>query len=188
MILEKRNPQVCFSSIEPFISFRSCDCNSMRNVWRKEPPEEEEENYILGCMFKCKSVYKCRYCPKIICLNEISIQAHVSSKKHAYLERLHKEENHSTDDEEVDDPEEKQIKGNRRARRQGKRSLKKGKLGTEKDEVEKSETPSQIKGNRKARRQGMMRSQIQEKGSSTTQRESAGASQKSRKKRRKTKD
>lgn len=46
----------------------------------EEPPEEEEENYILGCMIKCKSVYKCRYCPDTICLNEKSMEAHVSSK------------------------------------------------------------------------------------------------------------
>lgn len=32
--------------------------------------EEEEENYIMGCMIKCKLVYKCRYCLNIICLNE----------------------------------------------------------------------------------------------------------------------
>lgn len=46
----------------------------------EEPPEEEEENYILGCMIKSKSVYKCRYCPTIVCLNEGTMQAHVSSK------------------------------------------------------------------------------------------------------------
>lgn len=46
----------------------------------EEPPEEEEENYILGCMIKCKSVYKCRYCPNTVCLNETTMQQHVSSK------------------------------------------------------------------------------------------------------------
>lgn len=51
-----------------------------RNPFLEEPPEEEEENYILGCMVKRKSVYKCRYCPDVICLNEATMQAHVSSK------------------------------------------------------------------------------------------------------------
>ncbi|KFK40767.1 hypothetical protein AALP_AA2G038200 [Arabis alpina] len=197
-----------------------------RDFHLEEPPEEEEENYILGCMIKCNKVYKCRYCPKVICLNEISMNAHVASKKHAYCEKLHREKMLGSDDE-VEKP--SQIKGNRRSQRQGK-SSKKEKLGTDDDEVDnKSETPSQlikgnrparrqgmmrslkneklrtdddevdnktetpsqlIKGNRRARRQGMMRSQKQEKvqGSSTTQRASADASQKARKKRRQSKD
>ena len=46
----------------------------------EEPPEEEEENYILGFMIKCKSVYKCRYCPNTVCLNEKTMPEHVSSK------------------------------------------------------------------------------------------------------------
>ncbi|XP_013605844.1 PREDICTED: myelin transcription factor 1-like protein isoform X5 [Brassica oleracea var. oleracea] len=89
----------------------------------EEPPEEEEDNYILGCMIKCKSVYKCRYCPNTICLNERTMQEHVSSKNHARSEKLMKEAKLGTDDEDVDDPEtpsqEKQVKGNRKSRRQG---------------------------------------------------------------------
>jgi hypothetical protein len=50
------------------------------NRFLEEPPEEEEENYILGCMIQSKSVYKCRYCPTVVCLNENTMQAHVSSK------------------------------------------------------------------------------------------------------------
>lgn len=50
------------------------------NRYLEEPPEEVEENYILGCMIQSKSVYKCRYCPTVVCLNENTMQAHVSSK------------------------------------------------------------------------------------------------------------
>jgi hypothetical protein len=73
------------------------------NRFLEEPPEEEEENYILGCMIQSKSVYKCRYCPTVVCLNENTMQAHVSSKKHARMEKLVKEGKIRTDDEEVDD-------------------------------------------------------------------------------------
>ncbi|KAF3583160.1 hypothetical protein DY000_02031372, partial [Brassica cretica] len=134
----------------------------------EEPPEED---YILGFMIKCKSVYKCRYCPNTVCLNEKTMQEHVSSKKHARSEKLMKEEKFGTDDDEdVDDPEkpsqEKQIKGNRRSQRKGKRSQKQGNLRTDDDKVDDPKTPSQekqVKGNRKSRRQGMIVSQKQEK-------------------------
>lgn len=32
------------------------------------------------CVLKCKSVYKCRLCPKIVCLNEESLKTHLKSK------------------------------------------------------------------------------------------------------------
>lgn len=32
------------------------------------------------CVLKSKSVYKCRLCPKIVCLNEESLKTHLKSK------------------------------------------------------------------------------------------------------------
>lgn len=35
---------------------------------------------IPDCILKCKSVFKCRICPRIICLNEETLRAHLESK------------------------------------------------------------------------------------------------------------
>ncbi|GMH27222.1 hypothetical protein Nepgr_029065 [Nepenthes gracilis] len=40
------------------------------------------------CSLKCKSVFKCRLCPKIICLNEETLRAHLKSRRHARSEKL----------------------------------------------------------------------------------------------------
>ncbi|KMT18608.1 hypothetical protein BVRB_2g027390 isoform A [Beta vulgaris subsp. vulgaris] len=40
------------------------------------------------CVLKCKSVYKCRLCPKIVCLNEESLKTHLKSKRHSRSEKL----------------------------------------------------------------------------------------------------
>lgn len=34
----------------------------------------------LAYVLKCKSVFKCRICPRIVCLNEDSLKAHLKSK------------------------------------------------------------------------------------------------------------
>ncbi|PIM97506.1 hypothetical protein CDL12_30023 [Handroanthus impetiginosus] len=43
------------------------------------------------CVLKCKSVFKCRLCPRIVCLSEETIKAHLNSKRHARSEKLRKE-------------------------------------------------------------------------------------------------
>ncbi|XP_062150681.1 uncharacterized protein LOC133859325 [Alnus glutinosa] len=43
---------------------------------------------IPACILKCKSVFKCRICPRIICLNEETLRAHLKSKRHARSEKL----------------------------------------------------------------------------------------------------
>ncbi|KAI5684329.1 hypothetical protein M9H77_05557 [Catharanthus roseus] len=43
------------------------------------------------CALKCKSVYKCRLCPRIVCLSEETLRAHLKSKRHARSEKLLKE-------------------------------------------------------------------------------------------------
>lgn len=35
------------------------------------------------CILRIKSVFKCRICPKVLCLNEEALMAHLNSKKHA---------------------------------------------------------------------------------------------------------
>ncbi|XP_004233483.1 uncharacterized protein [Solanum lycopersicum] len=55
-------------------------------------PEEDEipsdaSDYVL----KCKSVYKCRLCPRIVCLTVQTLIAHLKSKRHARSVKLLKE-------------------------------------------------------------------------------------------------
>uniref|UniRef100_A0A803M489 C2H2-type domain-containing protein n=2 Tax=Chenopodium quinoa TaxID=63459 RepID=A0A803M489_CHEQI len=40
------------------------------------------------CVLKSKSVFKCRLCPKIVCLNEESLKTHLKSKRHSRSQKL----------------------------------------------------------------------------------------------------
>ncbi|XP_016899886.2 uncharacterized protein LOC103487507 isoform X2 [Cucumis melo] len=40
------------------------------------------------CILKCKSVFKCKLCPRVVCLNEETLKAHLKSKRHARSEKL----------------------------------------------------------------------------------------------------
>lgn len=44
-----------------------------------------------GCILKCKSVFKCRLCPRIVCLTEATMTAHLKSKRHARSAKLLKD-------------------------------------------------------------------------------------------------
>lgn len=46
---------------------------------------------IADCVVKHKSVFKCILCPRIVCLSEVTLQAHLKSKRHARSEKLLKE-------------------------------------------------------------------------------------------------
>lgn len=46
------------------------------------------EDDLPRCILKSKSVYKCRLCPKIVCLNEESLRTHLKSKRHSRSEKL----------------------------------------------------------------------------------------------------
>lgn len=46
--------------------------------------QAELSNFIL----KCKSVYKCRLCPRIVCLSEDTVKTHLNSKRHARSKKL----------------------------------------------------------------------------------------------------
>lgn len=39
-------------------------------------------------ILKSKSVFKCRLCPKVVCLNEETLKTHIKSKRHARSEKL----------------------------------------------------------------------------------------------------
>ncbi|XP_066393400.1 rRNA-processing protein EBP2-like [Miscanthus floridulus] len=41
-----------------------------------------------NCILKCKSVFKCKLCPRLICLNEEMVKIHLKSKRHARSEKL----------------------------------------------------------------------------------------------------
>ncbi|KAI3669647.1 hypothetical protein L6452_40963 [Arctium lappa] len=48
-------------------------------------------NGVLDCVLKSKSVFKCKLCPRIVCLTEETLNAHLKSKRHARSEKLLKE-------------------------------------------------------------------------------------------------
>ncbi|KAJ7975783.1 C2H2 type zf-met: zinc-finger protein [Quillaja saponaria] len=50
----------------------------------KELSPSEFPSYI----FKCKSVFKCKICPRIVCLNEDTLRTHLKSKRHSRSEKL----------------------------------------------------------------------------------------------------
>lgn len=52
------------------------------------PDEESIPVDLPDCIVKCKSAFKCRLCPRIVCLNEKSLRAHLKSKRHARSEKL----------------------------------------------------------------------------------------------------
>ncbi|KAL4354384.1 hypothetical protein GQ457_06G026790 [Hibiscus cannabinus] len=50
--------------------------------------EEPLPDDFPSCVLKCKSVFKCKLCPRIVCLNEESVRAHINSKRHARSKKL----------------------------------------------------------------------------------------------------
>lgn len=58
------------------------------NIPIKEEPLPDD---FPACILKCKSVFKCKLCPRIVCLNEKTMRAHFKSKRHARSEKLLKE-------------------------------------------------------------------------------------------------
>ncbi|KAL9158427.1 hypothetical protein ABFS82_08G068200 [Erythranthe guttata] len=120
-------------------------------------PEEEEETPIdlPDWVLKCKSVYKCRLCPRIVCLTEETLKAHLSSKRHARSDKLRKEGrlklmlNGSGQLEgESDDPEAATISGRKSAERK-----KKGGKGQGKQKKRSRQESRFGKGRSKGRRE-----------------------------------
>lgn len=62
------------------------------NMQNNSIPEEDEIPSDASDFFlKCKSVYKCKLCPRIVCLTIQTLIAHLKSKRHARSVKLLKE-------------------------------------------------------------------------------------------------
>ncbi|XP_057979717.1 uncharacterized protein LOC131165713 isoform X2 [Malania oleifera] len=69
-------------------------CSSSSGYESKDSSANEvdaEPSDVPNCILKCKSVFKCKLCPKIVCLTEETLRAHLKSKRHARSEKLLKE-------------------------------------------------------------------------------------------------
>ncbi|KAF7129222.1 hypothetical protein RHSIM_Rhsim10G0076900 [Rhododendron simsii] len=67
------------------------DGQGYANVVKTLPNTVAEENRIpsdVGCILKCKSGFKCRLCPRIVCMTEETLKAHLKTKRHARSETL----------------------------------------------------------------------------------------------------
>ncbi|XP_075514790.1 uncharacterized protein LOC142549627 isoform X1 [Primulina tabacum] len=53
--------------------------------------KKDTEFDMADCVVKCKSVFKCRLCPRIVCLSEETLNAHINSKRHARSMKLQRE-------------------------------------------------------------------------------------------------
>ncbi|KAI4388938.1 hypothetical protein MLD38_001224 [Melastoma candidum] len=62
------------------------------NDEKREPVFGNEDNSIspdaLTYVLSCKSVFKCKICPPIVCLSKETLKAHLQSKRHARSEKL----------------------------------------------------------------------------------------------------
>ncbi|XP_024029639.1 uncharacterized protein LOC21409737 [Morus notabilis] len=63
---------------------REIPIDGQSNMEEKELPSAD----FPACILKSKSVFKCRICPRIVCLNEETLRAHLKSKRHARSEKL----------------------------------------------------------------------------------------------------
>jgi hypothetical protein len=58
-------------------AFSRVNADSSKVAANKDDPLEADfNNYVL----KCKSVYKCKLCPRIMCLSEDMVRVHLESK------------------------------------------------------------------------------------------------------------
>lgn len=65
---------------------------NLDNARNNSMPEEDDiPRDALDYVLKCKSVFKCRICPRIVCLTVQTLNAHLKSKRHARSEKLLKE-------------------------------------------------------------------------------------------------
>lgn len=69
-----------------------CETGDERKIRFAAPKNVEEKELVSedipACILKSKSVFKCRICPRIVCLNEETLRAHLKSKRHARSEKL----------------------------------------------------------------------------------------------------
>ncbi|XP_057868219.2 stress response protein NST1 [Cryptomeria japonica] len=61
------------------------------NQWAEAVDETERDRDLQDlddCVIQCKSVFRCKLCPRIICLSVDSINMHLGSKRHARSQKL----------------------------------------------------------------------------------------------------
>jgi len=60
------------------------------NQWAEAVEETEKDRALhnLDCVIKCKSVFKCKLCPRIVCLSVDTMEVHLASKRHARSQKL----------------------------------------------------------------------------------------------------
>ncbi|KAL8472653.1 hypothetical protein ACS0TY_029749 [Phlomoides rotata] len=67
-------------------SFADVETNSLLAGAHNSPEKDGKTDFdTADCVIKCKSVFKCRLCPRIVCLSEDTIKAHLSSKASIYI-------------------------------------------------------------------------------------------------------
>ncbi|GJN12957.1 hypothetical protein PR202_ga31286 [Eleusine coracana subsp. coracana] len=72
------------------ISFLAKKADSGNADSAKDAADRDDlvEADFANCILKCKSVYKCKLCPRIMCLNEEMVRVHLKSKRHARSKKL----------------------------------------------------------------------------------------------------
>lgn len=60
------------------------------NQWAEAVEETEKDRALhnLDCVIKYKSVFKCKLCPRIVCLSVDTMEVHLASKRHARSQKL----------------------------------------------------------------------------------------------------
>ncbi|KAL0343391.1 UNVERIFIED_CONTAM: hypothetical protein Sangu_1226500 [Sesamum angustifolium] len=61
-------------------SFTSAEGNNVFPKAELAPEKDEVQFDVTDCVLKCKSVFKCKLCPRIVCLSEETLKAHLNSK------------------------------------------------------------------------------------------------------------
>ncbi|XP_068643682.1 uncharacterized protein [Aristolochia californica] len=67
---------------------KTSDPRVLDSLTKSLSPKGPDEDKLDDCVLRCKSVFKCRLCPRIICLNENTLKAHLQSKRHARSKKL----------------------------------------------------------------------------------------------------
>ncbi|XP_017216299.2 uncharacterized protein LOC108193950 [Daucus carota subsp. sativus] len=60
-------------------------------LYNAKTEKDEIQSDLPSCVLKSKSVFKCKICPRIICLTEETLRTHLTSKRHSRSEKLYSE-------------------------------------------------------------------------------------------------
>ncbi|CAL5372516.1 unnamed protein product [Camellia sinensis] len=73
-----------------FIKSQSSSKRDAGIVGRLSNTVAEKDSVLseVDCILKCKSVFRCKLCPRIVCLSEETLKTHLKSKRHARSEKL----------------------------------------------------------------------------------------------------